>query len=71
MKKWIRFGCLLAAVLGLAVGCKSTHSGPSDDGGYHETAPPPLLDSHGPAGPALGAPPAGAHGIAPAPGATP
>jgi hypothetical protein len=58
MKTWFRFGCLLAALLGLTVGCKSTHSAPSGDPGYHETAPPPMLDTHAPAGPALGAPPA-------------
>jgi hypothetical protein len=56
MTTWIRFGCLLTALLGLAVGCKSTHDAPADGPAYHESAPPPLLDSHTPSGPALGAP---------------
>jgi hypothetical protein len=66
MKTWLRFGCLLAALLGLAVGCKSTHDAPADAVGYHETAPPPMIDTHAAPGPVLSAPPAGAHGAGPA-----
>src|SRR5262249_53515949 len=54
------------------VGCKSTEEAPSSvDPGYHETAPPPLIDSHTPSGPVLGAPSGGGHGIVPAPGIAP
>jgi hypothetical protein len=70
MQTWFRSGLLMAGLLGLVVGCKSTHHDAHDEGIYHETPPPPQIDTHKPAGPALGGPPAGP-GIAPPAGSGP
>jgi hypothetical protein len=67
MRKWIRGGWMAAALLGLVVGCKSTHSGPPEDAGYHQTPPPPLIDTHKGPGPVYNGPGGPEHGIVPSP----
>jgi hypothetical protein len=66
MNKWFRSGGMAAVLLGLVIGCKSTHCDQHGEVIYQQTPPPPVDTHHAPAPGIIPGP-----SMAPAPSMTP